>query len=93
MSERLSDRRLYTVEGLATGKGALGATARDTRVMAAEIRERRQADLTAEERAHLAYAQEVVRDSMLARHSRHDEACERALAAMSKILAAKESER
>ena len=43
--------------------------------------------LTDEDRFALAYARQVVRNSMVARNSRHDDACERAVEALTKLLA------
>jgi hypothetical protein len=52
----------------------------------AELKERRAADLSAEEREALAYGVSVIEGSINARYSRHDEKCRRALSALSKIL-------
>jgi hypothetical protein len=54
-----------------------------------EIRERRAADLKPDEKLRLTYAREVIRDSMIARHSSHDEACARAIAILDRLIASK----
>jgi hypothetical protein len=59
--------------------GELGGTA-------TELRTRRAQDLTDEEREALRYGHDVIRGSMVARYSRHDEACEKSLAILDRLL-------
>jgi hypothetical protein len=56
------------------------------RWMVAELRDRRAADLSAEDVQALKFAMDVVRSSVLARHSRHDQKCDVSLAVLDRLV-------